>query len=322
VLLHHGREKAALKFVRSLREYLVEKPGMGRYFDTRYAEYSWMDYRIPTHIATMRALQATASAFSDTRETLRDMQLWLLRQKQAQKWDNEMNTLEVCDLLLSISPDTTFRDVQAPVLLLDGKKVESPTPTAGVGYVKVTVAEKWVDAQTLTVRKSSDGVSWGCAYGQSLERLDRVGSTETGKELHIERTLYRRVTTAEGKTEWQLLPDGTALHVGERIRMRLRVQADRDMDFLQIRSQHAACMEPVNQLSGYQDLGGRGGYLAHHDAESDLFFDWFMKGSATVDLEFYVTRVGRYHQGIATLQSAYVPAFSAHSEGTSVEVAE
>lgn len=321
VLLHHDRKKAALDFVRSLREYLVEKPGMGRYFDTRHAEYSWMDYRIPTHIATMRALQATASEFSDTQETLRDMQLWLLRQKQAQKWDNEMNTLEVCDLLLSISPDTTFREAQAPVLLLDGKKLQTPTPTEGMGYVKVTVPEESVNAQTLTVRKSSDGISWGCAYGQSLERLDRVESTETGSELHIERTLYRRTTNSEGKTEWQLLTS-EALHVGDRIRMRLRVQADRDMDFLQIRCQHAACMEPVNQLSGYQDLGGRGGYLAHHDAESDLFFDWFMKGSATVDLEFYVTRTGRYNQGIATLQSAYAPAFTAHSAGSAVRVTE
>lgn len=321
VLLHHDRKKAALDFVRSLREYLVEKPGMGRYFDTRHALYSWMDYRIPTHIATMRALQATASDFGDTQETLRDMQLWLLRQKQAQKWDNEMNTLEVCDLLLSISPDRTFHEAQAPVLMLDGKKVETPTPTAGIGYVKVAVPEKRVDAKMLTVRKSSNDLSWGCAYGQSLERLDRVESTETGKELHIERTLYRRTMNGEGKTEWQLLTDGT-LHVGDRIRMRLRVQADRDMDFLQIRCQHAACMESVNQLSGYKDLGGRGGYLAHHDAESDLFFDWFMKGSATVDLEFYVTRTGHYQQGIATLQSAYAPAFTAHSDGAVVEVTE
>lgn len=321
VMLHHDRKKTALQFVRSLLEYLVEKPGMGRYFDTRHALYSWMDYRIPTHIATMRALQATAADFSDSHQTLCDMQLWLLRQKQAQKWDNEMNTLEVCDLLLTLSPDTTFHEAQAPVLLLDGKKLQAPTPTAGVGYVKASVPEKWVDAKTLTVRKSSEGVSWGCAYGQSLEKLDQLESTEEGKELHIERTLYRRTTTVEGKTEWQLLSTDS-LHVGDRIRVRLRVQADRDMDFLQIRCQHAACMEPVNQLSGYQDLGGRGGYLAHHDAESDLFFDWFMKGSATVDLEFYVTRTGHYNQGIATLQSAYAPAFTAHSAGSAVWVTE
>lgn len=319
VLLHHNRQKAALDFVSSLREYLVQREGMGRYFDTKLAYYSWQDYRIPTHVAAMRAFQATASRFADSEEVLRDMQLWLLRQKQAQHWDNVLHTLDVCDLLLTIQPDTTFHATQLPTLSLDGHELEVGNATAGTGYVKVGVEEPWVDAKYLTVKKTSPGISWGCAYGQSLEELTRVEQS-ANTELRIERTLYRHTPQADGTTEWQQLADGEPLHVGDRLRLRLRVQADRDMDFLQLRCQRAACMEPVNQLSGYQWLGGRGGYLAHGDTESDLFFDTFTKGSATVDLEFYVTHAGRYNQGIATVQSAYCPAFSAHSAGMEIEV--
>lgn len=319
VLLHHNRQKAAFDFVSSLREYLVKQEGMGRYFDTKLAYYSWRDYRIPTHVAAMRAFHATASQFADSKEVLCDMQLWLLRQKQAQHWDNVLNTMDVCDLLLSIQPDTTFHEAQLPVFSLDGHELHVDNAKAGTGYVKVNVEEPWTDAKYLTVKKTSPGISWGCAYGQSLEELTRVEQS-TNTELRIERTLYRRTLQADGKAEWQPLADGVLLHVGDRVRLRLRLQADRDMDFLQLRCQHAACLEPVNQLSGYQWMGGRGGYLAHRDTESDLFFDTFTKGAATVDLEFYVTHAGHYNQGIATLQSAYCPAFSAHSAGMEVEV--
>lgn len=323
VLLSHGRAKSAKAFVQSLREYLVEKPGMGRYFDTRQALYSWLDYRIPTHVAAMRAVQATASLFpdTDTRSLLLDMQLWLLRQKQAQQWDNEVTTLDVCDLLLSVDSAATFRQPQLPTVRLDGQPLALAAPAAGTGYVKAAAEGQAVGATTLTVRKQTEGVSWGCAYGRSSELLDRVEASSAG-ELRIERTLYRRAAQADGTTGWQLLAEGEELAVGDRVRMRLRVQADRDMDFLQVRSQHAACLEPVGQLSGYQRLGGRGGYVAHHDTQTDLFFDTFTKGAATADLEFYVTRSGRYSQGIATVQSAYCPAFAAHSAGSSLVVSE
>ena len=94
------------------------------------------------------------------------------------------------------------------------------------------------------------------------------------------------------------------------------------MDFVQVRSQHAACLEPLRQTSGYQWLGGRGAYLAMHDASADLFFDCFRKGTSTLDLDYYVTRAGRYSLGISTVQCAYTPAFSGHSAGGNMEVGE
>ncbi len=318
----YQRSKEALAFVRSLREYIVEKPGMGRYFDTEQAQYSWYDYKLPTHIATMRAMMSTRKDFNDTDAYLNDMQIWLLRQKESQKWNSLINTIKAVDILLSLSPDTTFHEPVKPTVVVGGAELPITNQTAGIGYSKEPVPETMVaevmrdKRPTVTVTKHSPGISWGCVYGQSLEQLDRM--EQNGQSLTIERRFYVEQTVGDGK-EWVAVEDGYRFKVGDKVRMRHVITADRDMDFVQVRSQHAACLEPQKVLSGYQMLGGRGGYLALHDASADFFFDWFSKGTATVDLDMYVTSPGNYSNGIATVQCAYAPAYAGHSRGNRME---
>lgn len=318
----YNRDQDALAFVRSLREYTVEKPGMGRYFDTEQAQYSWCDYRLPTHIATMKAMMATRKDFKDADNYLNDMQIWLLRQKETQKWNSVINTIKAVDILLALSPDTTFHEAVKPTVVVGTAALPITNQTAGIGYSKEWVPETVVaevmkaDKPTVTVTKHSPGISWGCVYGQSLEQLDRM--EQNGQSLTVERKYYVEQAVGNGK-EWVAVEEGHQFKVGDKVRMRHIITADRDMDFVQVRSQHAACLEPQKVLSGYQMLGGRGGYLALHDASADFFFDWFMKGTATVDLDMYVTAPGNYSNGIATVQCAYAPAYAGHSKGDRIE---
>ena len=127
------------------------------------------------------------------------------------------------------------------------------------------------------------------------------------------------MSNGSGK-EWCELKADDALSIGDKVKIRMTVNADRDMDFVQIRAQHAACLEPLKLRSGYQSLGGRGGYLSLHDASADVFFDWYRKGSATIDLDFYVTRSGNYSLGVATIQCAYASEFAGHSKGERIVV--
>ncbi len=325
VLQQSGRKEKAKEFIKSLAEYTVTKPGMGRYYDTEKAHYSWMDYRIPTHVAAMRAFKETEKE----KAFLPDMQLWLLRQKQTQKWDNVMNTIQVVDLLLTISPEQTFHEPELPKVVFSNEERRmnldlSPQTsdlrpsTAGVGYSKLPVPAEMVKSNSVSVTKMSDGISWGCVYGQFLENLDAVQQQSSG-ELSISRKAYVELSDGNGK-EWRELKAGDALSVGDKVKIRMMVNADRDMDFVQIRAQHAACLEPVNLRSGYQYLGGRGGYLSLHDASADVFFDWYRKGSATIDLDFYVTRSGNYSLGVATVQCAYSPEFAGHTKGDRIVV--
>lgn len=318
----NGRDADALAFVRSLREYTVTKPGMGRYYDTQKAAYSWRDYRIPTHVAAMKAFLATKQDFADADTYLNDMQIWLLRQKQTQKWNSVINTIDAVDLLLTISPDTTFHEPVLPNVKVGASELVISKQTAGVGYSKEIVPDAMVEQvmkdkkPVVSVTKNSPGISWGCVYGQAMESLDRVEAN--GESLTVARKTFVADSQAEGG--WRAVDDKYQFQVGDKVRMRHIISADRDMDFVQVRSQRAACLEPIKTRSGYQMLGGRGGYLAIHDASADFFFDRFRKGTSTIDLEFYVTSPGNYSNGIATVQCAYAPAFAGHSAGSRIQV--
>lgn len=319
-----GQVKSANAFVDFLKDYMVEKPGQGRFFATDAAYYSWMDYRIPTQVAAMKAIRQR-----DAKDAvLNDMQLWLLAQKQVQKWDNPMNTIDVVDLLLQVAPLQTFHVTAQPVLKVDGvvlqpaygtlnnerERLEGREPRLeleGNVLAEVPSTSLQEGVRQLHVTKQTPGLSWGMAYATFVEDMDKLNAYATN-ELKVERKLY---VQKAGSEQWKECGKKTALKVGDKVRVRHIVSADRDMDFVRLTAQHPACFEPIRQLSGYQWLGGRGGYLALHDAHFDVFFDWFTRGTATIDLEYYVTRPGEYAVGVSSVECAYAKQFGAHTGG-------
>lgn len=331
-----GRTKEADKFLQSAVEYTISKPGMGRFYATDIAYYSWRDYRIPTQLAAMRAIEA--STRTDKHELLREMQIWLLRQKQTQTWDNPINTIAAVQFLLGQSRSngeasyaatmTGNQKASLPAFQLDA----TPLPTAidttkfladQLGYIRTQISNDILDhgVTTLEITQSpsigdksaaNTSISWGAVYAQYMEQIDQL-QNQTSGELSVE----VRYLDAEGKA---IDPATTTLHVGQRVTMRLVVKADRDMDFVQVRCQRPACFEPVEQHSGYCWMGGRGGYVALHDASTDVFFDRFTRGTSTFDLQFTVDRSGVYLSGIATAQCAYATEYCAHSSAVRLSV--
>ncbi|MCM1312255.1 MAG: MG2 domain-containing protein [Bacteroides sp.] len=336
VLNAYGKKTAAKDFVKSLREYTVYKEGMGRYYDTDRALYSWMDYRIPTHIAAMRAMRTMSDDFSDTKEYLNNMTLWLIRQKQAQSWDNPINTVHAVNELLQADKNAGLHNAAEAGFTLNGKQLDRNGGTAKGkeqsvsvqpdGYIKIAVPKKMLGKKKneLTITKHSEGISWGAVYGQYLEDFDRL--TDSQGSLTIHRKIYRE-DNVDGKKVWKELSEQDTLAVGDKVRIRHIITADRDMDFVQVHSQFAACMEPIQALSGYRNMAGTGigggnsgCYVAMHDASADFFFDIFRKGTSTVDMEMFVNRKGVYNSGVATVQCVYAPEYSGHSGSHRTEI--
>ena len=281
ILQKYNRKTEAKKFLDSVKEYTMYKDGFGRYFATDLAYYSWMDYRIPTQLAAMRALQT-----ENERGFLLDMQLWLLRQKQTQTWDNPLNALDIADFLLTNDKDNSLRKPEAPALVLDGKPVQCDS---------IYSVE---NVHSLNVTKTSPSVSWGHVRSTFREEVGNL-QTYTSGELTISRKVIRE---------------------GNKVTVRHILHADRDMDFVQVTSQHAASLEPLNVHSGYQWLGGRGCYLEMHDSYATLFFDKFTRGTTTIDLEYYIAREGDYNPGFASIECTYAPEFGAHTSGRDIEI--
>lgn len=298
VLAKHGEESLAGEYIKSLDEYTVETEEMGRYYDSPRTGYSWFDYGIPTQVAAIEAMTLVdAQGYA---ASIEGMKRWLLMQKRVQGWDTPMNSVNAVYAFLNGNM-AALESKTETTLAIDGKTLEMPQATAGLGYVKTT--EKYEGGNALTVNKLSKGTSWGAIYGQSLCKTPSIESQSTAFRI------TREILDADGKP-------ATALKVGDRVIVRITIQADRDYDYVQIKDKRAACMEPVRQLSGYRS----GYYCAPKDNAANYYFDRMGKGKHVIETEYYIDRAGLYETGTCTAQCAYAPEYSARAASQTVEV--
>ncbi len=295
--------------VKTLLEYSVATPEMGRYYDTFLAQYDWSDYRIPTESMVIETLQRVGGHDAEVAE----MRQWLLQQKRVQSWDTPLNTVNAVYALL-LDNASLLADKPMPKLHLDGERV-GQEPTIGLNSVKETLSlpGKQQAPRTFTVEKIDEGLSYGAVYARYTEDVDKLAPYDEG--LSIRRDLYVERVAKNG-TEWEKVTADTQLRVGDKVKSVLTLKADRDMDFIQLKENRASCMEPVSTHSGYR----WGYYLAIKDATMEYYMDKLTKGTRTFESFYYLTMPGTYEMGTVKVQSAYAPAFGARTGGQVLNV--
>lgn len=306
--------KTAADYLKSMEEYSVYREDMGRYYDTRKAYYSWRNYKIPTEVAAIEALQAldaqsiaaisSASSAINKQQTIEEMQRWLLMSKRTQVWDTPVNTVDAVYAFMKGNESNWSRKAENAVLKLDGKLLPMPQDSTTLGYVKT---EKTGKASVLSIDKKSDYTSWGAIYAEFKQPISEIGSMESGIKIR------RVIVPAESKSK-----DKAQAKVGEKVKVTLIITADRDYDFVQITDKRAACLEPVNQLSGYQ--WGMGCYVSPRDNTTNFYFDRLSKGKHIVEMEYYVDRKGDYQSGTCTAECTYSPEFGGRTEAYELKV--
>ncbi len=237
-LNQNGKQKKAEEFAEAIKQHTVYREDMGRYFDSYRAQYSWCDYRIPTHTMCIEALKDVTP---EDGQTINEMLRWLVSAKRTQRWDNPINTINAVYALYN-SKDTTM-------------------------------------LSTYTVKPE-----------------DIQGA------LKITRTLK-----GEKKK-------------GSKVKVTLTIEADRDYDFVTVTDNRAACLEPVNQLSGYRWGAYRGYYAEMRDSKSVYHFDQLAKGTYVVETEYYIDREGEYQFGDAEVVCEYAPEFRGWTKGTKLKI--
>lgn len=304
ILQQSGKVAEARLFMQSLMEYSVVTDEMGRYFDTPKARYSWFSYKIPTEVAAMEAIQRITK---DTK-AIDEMKRWLLKQKQTQTWETPIATADAVYALMATGASDLLANTGGVEITLGKEVIRTPADNA-IGYIKKTVSGDVMNIKKVSVDKEGTGMGWGAVYAQYLESMDQIG--EQGNGLSVSRQLYKGD---------EALNESAPLKVGDRITVRLTVKADRDMDFVQIKDDRAACMEPLQAVSGFRWGNGLGYYQATKDASTQFFIDQMRKGTYVIEYQVYVNRTGEYQAGIATVQSAYAPEFGGHTRGYRVMV--
>ena len=310
-----GRKKEAQEFIASLKEHLTKTDEQGMFFAFNENPYTWGGMKMQAHVDVMEALELTGG----NNDTVEEMKLWLLKQKQTQQWNSPVATADAVYALLM--KGVNLLDNQGDVRIVIANEVletvsPSKTTVPGLGYIKRSFTQKnVVDARKIEVEKRNPGIAWGAVYAEYESPIKDV--RQQGGELNVQKQLYveRMVNNAP---QLQPITEKTVLQVGDKVVSRLSIRADRAMDFVQLKDQRGACFEPIGSVSGYNWSNGIGYYVDIKDASTNFFFDHLGKGVYVLEHSYRISRAGTYETGLATMQCAYAPEYASHSASMTI----
>lgn len=311
-----GEGQTTRAILASFREHATRDAEMGMYWANNRANVFMSQSALSVHTFIMDAFRAGGA---DARE-MDEMKQWLLKQKQSQAWETTHATMDAIYILLSMGSDW-FSGPAKTQLQIGRHTVDPASGDPGTGYIKTTWSGSDITPDMGTVRVTHDGTgpAWGALYRQYFEDLDKIeksdGSLDIEKELYVEEM-------KPGGPQLMRITEERPLKVGDKVTVRLVLRTDRDLEFVHLKDTRAAAFEPVDQISGTGWQNGIIYYRTSKDASTNFYIDVLPRGTYVFEYSVRVNRVGRYSNGITTLQCLYAPEFTSHTAGIRVIITE
>jgi signal peptidase I len=316
-----GDVKTPVAILKSLKETSITNEELGMYWKDQSAGWFWYEAPIETQSLLIETFQEVGK---DTK-TVDDLRTWLLKNKQTNNWKTTKATAEACYALLLQGTEWLSNEPVVEIKLGNNTTIKSTESgqEAGTGYFKKTIEGKKIipDMGNISVTVSSQNknvsATWGGVYWQYFEDLDKITTAST--PLKLVKKLFVEKNTDRGPV---LTPvnDGDIIKIGDKIKIRVELRVDRDMEYVHMKDMRASAMEPVNVLSSYKWQGGLGYYESTKDASTNFFFSYLRKGTYVFEYPLFVTHAGNFSNGITTIQCMYAPEFTSHSEGVRITV--
>ncbi|WP_452602149.1 alpha-2-macroglobulin family protein [Pontimicrobium sp. MEBiC06410] len=320
LIMHRADETTtANKILKSLKENSITSEELGMYWKTNTSSWYW--YQAP--IETQALLIEAFSEIENDTETIDNLKVWLLKNKQTNQWKTTKATTDAVYALLLQGSDWLSVTEMVEVIIggqpIAPNKLENVKVEAGTGYYKTAWngSEIKPEQAEVTLTKKGKGIAWGSVYWQYFEDLDKITSAET--PLKLKKKLFKKTNGDTGEIITEINKD-TPLKVGDLVRVRIELRSDRAMEFVHMKDMRAAGMEPINVLSSYKYQDGLGYYESTKDASTNFFFDYLPKGVYVFEYDLRVNNAGNMSNGITTIQSMYAPEFTSHSEGVRVTI--
>jgi hypothetical protein len=321
LIMHRQNEsETAGKILKSLEENSITSDELGMYWKSNTSSWNWYQAPIETQALLIEA-------FSEIRpndiETVDNLKIWLLKNKQTIQWKTTKATTEAVYALLLQGSDwlsvTEMVDVIIGGKEINPSKLKDVALEAGTGYYKTAWTAEDINPSMATVELNikGNGIAWGSLYWQYFENLDKITSAET--PLKLKKKLFKKTNTDSGQQITEITAD-TKLNVGDLVRVRIELRSDRNMEFIHMKDMRASGLEPVNVISQYKWQDGLGYYESTKDASTNFFFDYLPKGVYVFEYDLRISSAGDMSNGITTIQSMYAPEFSSHSEGVRIKI--
>ncbi len=313
----------AQSIVRSLRERALNNPELGMYwkYDT-----GWFWYELP--IETHSTLIEVFAEVAKDEKAVDDLKVWLLKNKQTNHWATTKATAAAVYALLSYGDNwllpvkplkIQFPDQKSKAIAGQIAKAQSQAK-AGTGYFKTGWKAEAVSPSlaSVKVKNPNKTVAWGALFWQYFEDLDKI-KTFRETPLSLKKTLYVEKPGDKGPV-LVAIKSADDLHPGDKLKVRLELRVDRDMEYVHLKDMRASGLEPIETLSRYKWQGGMGYYESPGDAATNFFFDYLRKGTYIFEYPLRVVHRGDFSNGISSIQCMYAPEFSSHSAGERVKV--
>ncbi|MEO8085956.1 MAG: alpha-2-macroglobulin family protein [Bacteroidota bacterium] len=304
----------AMDIIKSLKENSQYSDELGRYWKNNVGGYYW-------GLASIETQSILIEAFHDVardKQSVDEMQRWLLKNKQTNDWKTTKATAEACYALLLQGTDFLSQSTPAEITIGDERINAVTHPEinveAGTGYFKIAWDGKEIKPSMADVKvvNNNEVPGWGALYWQYFEQLDKITTHET--PLKLQKQLFVEQNSLSGKI---IVPvsDQMEVKVSDRLKVRIELRVDRDMEYVMMRDMRASGLEPENVFSSYKWQDGLGYYESTHDASTDFFFSYLPKGTYVFEYPLRASQEGNFSNGITIIQCMYAPEFGAHSEG-------
>ena len=311
-----GRTATVNAIIKSLKEYAQHSEELGMYWDLERGWY-WYNSGIETQSLLIELFDEVGE-----NQDVNEMKVWLLKQKQTNRWKTTKATAEAVYALLldgtSILGETDF-----PTITLGDKTIDLATEKTedGTGYYKKAWKKDEIESSwsEVSVTKADSTVAWGSIYWQYYEDIDKIKGFED-TPLKIRKDLFVNRVENGKEVIVPITQKNANLKVGDKVTVRIEIEVDRNMEYVHLKDMRAAAFEPTEKLSGYRFKHSLGYYQSIKDASVNFFIDILPKGTYVFEYQVIATQKGNFSNGITTIQSMYAPEYTSHSTGIRVKV--
>ena len=326
ILQRNERLTTAKNIIQSLDERSIENEELGKYWKNQWGYY-W--YQMPIETQSLM-IEAFAEVTKD-QDAIDQMKIWLIKNKQTSHWKTTKATANAIYALMNFGDNWLSEDQQVSISFPNASQEESAsvearlakaqkTAEAGTGYFKV----KWEkgeisqDYAKITIDNPNKNISWGSAYWQYFEQLDKIETFED-TPLNIKKQVFKEIVTDRGP-QLKQLADGATIQPGDKLKVRIEIRVDRPMEYVHMKDMRASGLEPMEVLSRYKWQGGLGYYESPGDVATNFFIDYLPRGTYVFEYPLRAVHKGDFSNGITSIQCMYAPEFSSHSEGIRLKV--